>query len=280
MYLLLVCYLSAAHALQLPHYSRRGMRAPHRCDVRLQSDFFSDLKKGFEAGLNPKKVAAEQAAQAAKPSTPAAPTGGIKVELPSTAPPAAPTGGIKVELPSISPAPPAGPPTAPAADVFAGMQTPIALDSAEAEAAMARIKAAEAAEAAEATAVDPPAAAPAGPPTAPAADVFAGMQTPIPLDSAEAEAAMARIKAAEAAEAAGGTEGSLSIEQEEEALFAEAVAAAQAAKAAADAKAAKPEIGISARVWRCLVPPRSLLARLQPHSPYPRRPCLPCVVGS
>ena len=100
-------------------------------------------------------------------------------------------------------------------------------------------------------------APPTGPPTALAADVFAGMQAPIPLDSAEAAAAMERIKAAEAAEAAGAASGSAGdgaggevggLAAAEEELFAQAVAAAQAAKAAADTKAVRPGDGITQRV--------------------------------
>jgi len=45
-------------------------------------------------------------------------------------------------------------------------------------------------------------AAPPGPPTALAADVFANMQTPIPLDSPEGQAALVRMKQAEQEDAA------------------------------------------------------------------------------
>ena len=70
----------------------------------------------------------------------------------------------------------APPPTAPAADVFAGMQEPISVDSPEGAEALQRMNQAE---------MD---GAPASPPTAPAADVFAGMRSPISVDSPEGAA--------------------------------------------------------------------------------------------
>jgi len=80
----------------------------------------------------------------------------------------------------------APPPTAPAADVFAGMKEPIPVDSPEGAEALRRMN--EELTQAEAD------GAPASPPTAPAADVFAGMVSPIPVDSPEGAEALARLK--------------------------------------------------------------------------------------
>ena len=83
--------------------------------------------------------------------------------------------------PSGSNAAPPGPPTAPAADIFAGMRSPIPVDSPEGRDALARLGQ-------EGT-------PPAGPPTALAADVFAGMQSPISVDSPEGQERLARLQA-------------------------------------------------------------------------------------
>ena len=74
----------------------------------------------------------------------------------------------------------APPPTAPAADLFAGMQEPISVDSPEGAEALRRMNE-------ELTQAETD-GAPASPPTAPAADVFAGMQSPISVDSPEGAA--------------------------------------------------------------------------------------------
>lgn len=86
-------------------------------------------------------------------------------------------------------------PTANADDLFAGMQSPIPLDSPEGREALARMKMDAAPS--EDVADDIP--------TANAADLFAGMETPIPLDSPEGQAMLSRMdadKSADAAEAA------------------------------------------------------------------------------
>ena len=80
----------------------------------------------------------------------------------------------------------APPPTAPVAEVFAGMKEPIPVDSPEGAEALRRMN--EELTQAEAD------GAPASPPTAPAADVFAGMVSPIPVDSPEGAEALARLK--------------------------------------------------------------------------------------
>ena len=101
-------------------------------------------------------------------------------EEPPPSPPAAPAGA------------PPGPPTAMAADIFAGMSSPIPLDSPEGAEALARLQQAE--QAGEAPPGPAPVGAPPGPPTAMAADLFAGMSSPIPLDSPEGAAALERLK--------------------------------------------------------------------------------------
>ena len=80
----------------------------------------------------------------------------------------------------------APPPTAPAADVFAGMKEPIPVDSPEGAEALRRMN--------EGLTQSEADGAPASPPTAPAADVFAGMVSPIPVDSPEGAEALARLK--------------------------------------------------------------------------------------
>ena len=82
----------------------------------------------------------------------------------------------------------ASPPTAPSADVFAGMQEPISLDSPEGAEALQRMQLTEDEQGLSAD------DAPASPPTAPAADVFAGMQAPIALDSPKGADALARMQ--------------------------------------------------------------------------------------
>lgn len=78
----------------------------------------------------------------------------------------------------VAAAPP-GPPTANSDELFAGMKSPVPLESPEGQAALARLQS--------------EGAAPPGPPTANADDVFAGMKSPIPLDSPEGQEALARM---------------------------------------------------------------------------------------
>lgn len=109
-----------------------------------------------------------------------------------------------------------GKPTAQASELFAGMQQPVPLDSPEGAEALARIQKGESGRADEADATEATqkkrrgffgfgsgegkksswesSGAPPGPPTALAADVFAGMQKPVSLDSPEGAAALKRMK--------------------------------------------------------------------------------------
>ena len=103
-----------------------------------------------------------------------------------------------------------GKPTAQAADLFAGMKQPVSLDSPEGAEALARMQndAAEDGGAEQKQkkkkgffglgggggGAEESAGAPPGPPTALAADVFAGMSTPVSLDSPEGAAALQRMK--------------------------------------------------------------------------------------
>lgn len=94
----------------------------------------------------------------------------------------------------VSEQPPPPPPneprqTANAEDVFAGMKSPIPLDSPEGQQAMARMEQ-PLPEEVESAGMG----APSGPSTALAADVFgSNMKTPIPVDSSEGQEALARM---------------------------------------------------------------------------------------
>ena len=88
------------------------------------------------------------------------------------------------------PGAPPGPPTALAADIFAGMKAPISVDTPEGQEALARL---------QETAGEGGGGAPPGPPTALAADVFAGMKAPISVDTPEGQEALARLQGEEPA---------------------------------------------------------------------------------